>query len=220
MMACSRLSELQRRILALLSGLEARWTLVGGGALAGFHLAHRDTRDLDLFFRPMDGLGEIGDDAKSMLAGAGFGVVVITKTHDFVRLRVSSGSEAMDLDLVSEPAAPPLHPMEATVSGASIWIATRAELLASKLCTMMNRAEIRDLVDIRALLAAGEDLEAALRIAPSIDTGFSPPTLAWVVKDLDAGKIARAEGIPEDEAKKLASFKDRLVEILVSCSRP
>jgi hypothetical protein len=28
-----------------------RWTLSGGGALAGVHTQHRTTRDLDLFYR-------------------------------------------------------------------------------------------------------------------------------------------------------------------------
>jgi hypothetical protein len=31
------------------AGLQPPWTLTGGGALAGFHTKHRETRDLDLF---------------------------------------------------------------------------------------------------------------------------------------------------------------------------
>jgi hypothetical protein len=34
-------------VLAVLAPITPRWTLTGGGALAGFHLGHRTTRDLD-----------------------------------------------------------------------------------------------------------------------------------------------------------------------------
>jgi len=45
-----RLSSLQRRVLKLLAGLSPPWTLSGGGALVGFYVGHRETRDLDLFW--------------------------------------------------------------------------------------------------------------------------------------------------------------------------
>jgi hypothetical protein len=35
----------------LFAGIDPHWTLTGGGALAGVHLGHRETRDLDLFWR-------------------------------------------------------------------------------------------------------------------------------------------------------------------------
>ncbi len=219
-MAASRLTGLQTRILVLLSGVSPRWTLVGGGALAGFHLAHRETRDLDLFFRPLEGLGAIVDDARSILVGAGLEVAEIKRTRDFARLRVSSRGEVDIVDLVSEPAIPPLPPEEASIGDVKIRIATRLELLASKLCTLTNRAEVRDLVDVRALLEAGVGLDQALGLAPRIDSGFSPPTLAWVLRDLDAGKLALAGGAEPGEAAALSSFKERLVEMLLAASHP
>jgi hypothetical protein len=54
-----RLSPLQRRILKALAGLSPPWTLTGGGALVGFHLGHRETRDLDLFWRSRAELGQL-----------------------------------------------------------------------------------------------------------------------------------------------------------------
>lgn len=35
----SSLTPLQRRALVLVAGMDPAWTLTGGGALAGFHLA-------------------------------------------------------------------------------------------------------------------------------------------------------------------------------------
>jgi hypothetical protein len=50
MMSNSRLTPLQQKILVCPAQMDPPWTLVGGAALAGFHLHHRTTRDLDLFW--------------------------------------------------------------------------------------------------------------------------------------------------------------------------
>jgi len=44
----------------------------------------------------------------------------------------------------------------------------------SSASTLLERSEIRDLADVKALLDAGGDLDAALRDAPTKDAGFSP----------------------------------------------
>jgi hypothetical protein len=215
-----RLSEIQRRILIALSKLTPPWTLVGGAALVGFHLGHRTTRDLDLFFRPMSGLGELATEARSILENQGFDIAEVNKTHSFVRFRVSFRDEVTIVDLVSEPAEPPRPPEEAILGDVTVRVASRIELLATKLCTLLNRAEVRDLVDVRALLDLGMDLGEALSIAPRVDTGFSPLTLAWVLRDLDVRKLAEASGEAAGEAAELAEFKGRLVDDLVALSRP
>jgi hypothetical protein len=44
----SRLTRLQTEILAAFFRQESRFFLTGGGALAGYHLGHRETHDLAL----------------------------------------------------------------------------------------------------------------------------------------------------------------------------
>lgn len=55
----SRLSALQRHILRVLASMDPRWTLTGGGALAGLYLGHRETRDLDLFWHGLSALPDL-----------------------------------------------------------------------------------------------------------------------------------------------------------------
>ncbi len=43
------LDSFQRRVLEEFFERQSRFFLTGGGALAGFHLEHRRTKDLDLF---------------------------------------------------------------------------------------------------------------------------------------------------------------------------
>lgn len=68
------LQPIQRKVLVALAGLAPRWTLSGGGALAGFHLGHRLTRDVDLFFRGATTLDRAGDDAERELRARGLEV--------------------------------------------------------------------------------------------------------------------------------------------------
>lgn len=75
-MSGDKLSPLQWRILEVLAGLDPCWALTGGGALAGFHLKHRTTRDLDLFWRSRRDLGSSPRDAAEALASDGIRVDV------------------------------------------------------------------------------------------------------------------------------------------------
>ena len=72
-----RLTPLQRRVLAHLVSVPPRWTLTGGAALAGFHTRDRSTRDLDLFFRSCDALGDHPATIVGLLVGEGLHVDVL-----------------------------------------------------------------------------------------------------------------------------------------------
>lgn len=100
-MSGDKLSALQWRILERLSSLEPRWTLTGGGALAGFHLKHRTTRDLDLFWHGLNQLGSLPEEVRSNLVSEGLEVTPIQSGNTFSQLRVSDGAETCTIDLVA-----------------------------------------------------------------------------------------------------------------------
>jgi len=61
------------------------------------------------------------------------------------------------------------------------------EILANKLCLLLSRSEVRDLVDVRALELAGYRLEEALNAAALKDRGLTPAQLAWVLSQIELG---------------------------------
>jgi len=191
-MSGGRLSSLQRRVLKLLAGLSPPWTLSGGGALVGFHLGHRETRDLDLFWRNRGELGTITSEALGLLHAAGLKPRSIRTGPTFSQILVDDGAETCIVYLVAEPFPSIEEPVEADVDGAAIAVDSRHEILVNKLTTLLERSEIRDLADVQALLDAGGDLDAALDDAPSKDAGFSALTLAWVLKGYDPRHAASA----------------------------
>lgn len=203
----SRLTPLQERILDELAGMEPAWTLFGAGALIGFHLGHRTTRDLDLAFRPRLELAEIPREVEARLRRAGLEVHHVQTAVSFVRLRVQDERESIELDLVADPTTPVEPPAEPRPG---VRVDTARELLAQKLCALLSRTELRDLEDIGALLDAGGDLPQGLRDAVLRDAGFSPPTLAWLLAGFPLQRAAE-EG--RDQAR-LTAVRDRLLAAL------
>ncbi|MCU0242188.1 MAG: nucleotidyl transferase AbiEii/AbiGii toxin family protein [Vicinamibacteria bacterium] len=219
-MTPAKLTALQRRILRILAGLTPPPTLIGGAALIGFHLGHRKTRDVDLIWKGRPELGDLANDAMRALRSAGLSVGKLQEAPSFARFRIEDESDVCLVDLIADPAPPIMHPETVDLDNQSLLIETRAVALVSKLCALLGRSEIRDLIDIQALVGSGEDLQSAIAMAPMVDGGFSPLTLAWLLKDLNIGRLADAEDLDESRIRDLDSFRSRLIELLLTSSKP
>lgn len=179
----SRLSALQLEILSAFFAREGRFFLTGGAALAGFHLGHRETHDLDLFTVSdaiEDGqlvIAEIARQSKASLEP-------IQTAPGFRRFLLRRDNEALMIDLVREYVTQ-AFPEKPIING--IRVDPPQEILANKLCTLLSRSEIRDLVDVRALEEAGYSVDDALTAAEAKDSGLTPAQLAWVLSQIEFG---------------------------------
>jgi hypothetical protein len=219
-MSLNKLSAIQERVLVALAALRPQWTLTGGGALVGFYTKHRETRDLDLFFHHERGLGSIIVDATHALQAAGMSVTGLHTSATFAQLDVRSGAESVVVDLVADP-TPITEPAQPFVVGsATIMVETPHQLLVNKLCALLSRSELRDLVDVRALVEFGGDLIRALRDCPGQDAGFSPLTFAWGAQGLPVRRVAAAQGWRDEDIDALERFRDDLVSRAISEAQP
>ncbi len=219
-MADSRLTPLQQRVLRELAGNPSGWTLTGGGALAGFHTRHRTTRDLDLFWHGRSELGTLPADVKARLEAAGFTVATSRASPHFTRFLVQLGEDRVEVDLVADPVKSIEEPRECELDGRKFLVDTAHEILVNKLNTLIQRMELRDLVDVGALLAQGGDLDRALVEAPRKDAGFSALTLAWLLRELPIAAMVRAQDLPSAEADALIELRDRLVLRVTQMTTP
>jgi len=219
-MTPDKLTPLQQRIVRVLAALEPPWTLTGGGALAGVHLGHRTTRDLDLFWRERADLGSAPSDAQQLLRADGLDVAVLRTMPAFAELRVSDGQNVCIVDLVAEPFPPVEAAQRTRVGGVEVAVDSMHEILVAKLTALLGRTELRDLVDVQALLAAGTDLTRALRDAPKKDGGFSAMTLAWVLETFDPGPLARALGWTEAAIRDIELSRRELIARLTRAVAP
>ena len=108
----------------------------------------------------------------------------IQTAPDFRRVLVARRREAIIVDLIREYVFQ-IAPEKKEING--IRIDSPEEILATKLCALLSRSEIRDLVDVMVLEKAGLDLEVALEAAEKKDTGLSPAQLAWVLSGIEFG---------------------------------
>ena len=220
MVVASKLTPLQERILKVLAEADFGWRLVGGGALVGFYLGHRTTRDLDLFWSQRTELGDVPARVSSLLSREGLNVASVQTEPAFHRLRVTDEAEATVVDLVAEPTAAANPPRSFVLDGVQIAVEPVHDILVSKLCALLGRVEVRDVIDVRALLAAGGDLRQAVADAPARDGGFSALTLAWLLRGLDVPRLAGAVSLDDDTAATLAAFVAEFVQRLLELGRP
>lgn len=179
-MTSSKLTKLQNDLLSAFFARENNFFLSGGAALVGFHLRHRETHDLDFFTLENEiesGARLLAEIARKLKAE----IESIQTTPDFRRLLVKRGNEAVVVDLIREYAFQ-ISPDKPVING--IRVDPPEEILANKLCTLLSRSEIRDLVDVRELENAGFDLENALKAAGKKDSGLTPAVLAWVLNQI------------------------------------
>ncbi|MEP6862668.1 MAG: nucleotidyl transferase AbiEii/AbiGii toxin family protein [Deltaproteobacteria bacterium] len=205
----NRLTSFQREVLSAFFERERGYVLTGGAALAGFHLGHRPTDDLDLFTHDADaferGRFVVADVARAL----GSTVEVRQDAPGFKRLVLSRADEGLVIDLVKDPAPVTSEPI---VVG-QIAIDSPSEILANKLTAIVGRAEERDLVDLMFLERAGVSLDAALPVALAKDGGCTPATLAWLLSEVSIpdGAPLPADVGPAELRSYVAGLIDRLM---------
>ena len=188
--------------------------MTGGGALAGYHLGHRETHDLDLFtLSPAmeDGLRALRDAARAL----GASLEEVRSAPEFRRVVLSRGAESVVVDLVVEHAEQvrPEKPIHGTVR-----VDPAEEIFANKLCALLGRSEIRDLVDLRALEELGLSLLEALAAGRRKDGGLTPAQLAWVLSQITIGEGAALPG--GVEASALREYLSGLIDRLARMAHP
>jgi len=208
------LDKLQRDVLAAFFAREQGFFLTGGAALAGFHLHHRRTLDLDLFTaedRIDEGEAALLDAARDV----GAAVERLRTSVDFRRFLLRRRDESLVVDIARD-LAPQIEPEKSVIDG--IRVDGLREILANKLCTLLSRGELRDLVDVKALEEAGFSVEDNLGLAMKKDTGLTPGQLAWVLSQIEIGEDANPPG--DVSAVEIREYLQDLVERLSETAFP
>ncbi|MEA2239566.1 MAG: hypothetical protein QOC81_4290 [Thermoanaerobaculia bacterium] len=207
------LTQLQDQILRFFFDRRDEFFLTGGAALVGFHLHHRVTHDLDLFT-----VSEVLDEGERTLREIGENLDLqfetLRSSPDFRRFLLRDASEGVVIDLVRDVSPQLLD----KISVGRVVIDSAREILANKLCALLSRTEVRDLVDVARLEEAGYDPMAALDLASRKDGGLSAGQLAWILSSFP---------IPSDDTllhgmsqKELQDFRESLVNRLTVAAFP
>jgi hypothetical protein len=211
----SKLTALQGEVLRGFFERERGFFLTGGAALAGFHLGHRTTDDLDLFTRQEQAF-ERGRFVLADVATAIGGLLQIRQdAPGFQRLVMTRHDEGLVIDLVKDT-SPQLHIDK--LERDNIVIDPADEILANKLAAVVGRAEERDLIDVMFLERAGYSIEAGLSAALAKDGGCTPATLAWLLSEISIpdGVVLPAGVLPTE----LRAYVTELIARLLVLAAP
>jgi hypothetical protein len=148
----SKLSPLQHAFVDAFFSEPPSFFLTGGGALAGFHLGHRTTDDLDLFSPPVEAMELAVQRLRRAAAGIGATVEGVQEAPEFRRFAVHCGAETTLVDLVIDR-APQLVVNKELIG--RIRVDSPREIAANKIAALLGRTAPRDLVDLFALIDRG-----------------------------------------------------------------
>jgi hypothetical protein len=167
------LSGLQERVARLVASLnEAEgFALAGGAALVYTRVVDRVTRDLDFFGPSADDVDRLAPALEAALVAGGLHVRRERESRGFVRMTVSDGAEATEIDLAADAR---IRPTEQGPLGPML---AAEELGADKLLALFDRAQARDFVDVSALVERF-GLERLCQLAAEKDPGFSRTVLS------------------------------------------
>ena len=236
------LTRLQRSVLVeLVDG--PPFFLSGGAALAGVYLGHRQSHDLDLFVAHSGEVAALASQLERVARGKGWEIESLQSYPGFRRYRVRGEDESTLIDLVHETAAQVVKLADKPVHE-GVRVDALDDLVANKLCAILGRAEVKDLVDLFFLDASGVDVLSALEQArplrerkPRIpdesssrgrwrkasaapqDGGLDPATLGYVLQAMPTDPSSLLL-IREVDAATLAAFRDRLVARLLHTAWP
>jgi predicted nucleotidyltransferase component of viral defense system len=207
------LTDLQDQILRLFFDRRDEFFLTGGAALVGFHLHHRVTHDLD-FFTAAGAIDQGESTLREIAESLSLDMETLRRSPDFRRFLLQAPSEGIVVDLVNDASPQVLEKM----SFGRIVVDSPREILANKLCALLSRTEVRDLVDVARLAEAGFDPIAALKLAAQKDAGMTAGQLAWVLSSFPVHESNLSEyGMSR---KELEDFRESLVRKLTSAAFP
>lgn len=183
--------------------------LGGGAALAGAHLHHRLSADIDLFVHDRERHRELVALLPDIGRATKTPITVVRDAGGFVRAKIEPVGGSLELDVVYD-AVPDIEPPGAPVDG--IVIESFSDLRANKLTCILSRSEPRDLVDLLFLDRSGWAPEKDLGLAAQKDGGIDPGILAWLLSQFPCAPLPKML-LPLD-TDELRRFRDDLGERL------
>ncbi|WP_210210140.1 nucleotidyl transferase AbiEii/AbiGii toxin family protein [Rhodopseudomonas palustris] len=197
------LPEAQRQVWPLLGFTPALDFVLYGGTAVALHLGHRVSVDFD-FFRsePLD---------KPQLDTALSGLTDYEAVQDeknTLVIRAHSPAGAVKISFFGGLGFPRINPPLLTIDRVSL-VASREDLLATKLKAVLDRAEAKDYRDIAALLEAGVSLGRGLAGFSQI-FGRDP---ALPLRALGYFKDGDLQTLPDRDRNVLQTARDAVTEI-------
>jgi len=187
--------------------------LTGGTALSAFYLAHRDSKDLDLFsIEPFDTQQlelTIADIAQKM--NCEVVTKVKTTTYNEIYLENKRGGWTQRIDIVKEQ--PKRFGEIEVVEG--VRVDTLENIGSNKICAIFGRLEIKDYVDLYTIVTKTDfTFDQLFVLAQQKDLGLNEFTFASTIADVEQIELWPKILIDLDKVAMFAYYKNLVTELL------
>lgn len=212
------LTDIKRDFLNHFFDYDDRFFLTGGSALSIFYLDHRFSYDLDLFTPEKIDWHLLDNEIREISDKIGASQNVISSSLLHKRYQLKRKDECEIIDFVIEK-VPPLHNKN---TFGKIKVDTAEEIGVNKICTLVSRSEIKDIIDLYFLSRSNFDIVGHLNDSMKKDSGLNASTLSFILNGIKVKEIPEymIRNVTPDELnqfindlrKKLAevSFPDNL----------
>lgn len=187
--------------------------LTGGTALGVFYYDHRFSYDLDLFtLREIDWnfherlFVSVVEEIKARHES-------ITKAPFFHRYQLTRGKEKEIIDFVIEKV---FQVDKEKNTFDMIKVDTQLEIGVNKICTLLGRTEMKDIIDLYFLVKNGFDIRENIEKAKLKDGGVEPAIISYLLSQFKISKLPdyMIEKVSADELEKFISdLKKQMAEI-------
>lgn len=209
------LTPLQSSFLHEFFNHSREFYLTGGTALSAFYLEHRLSEDLDFFtnddaaFRHADSL--VSDVCTALRISASS----ITSTSYFKHFNVGEEDDFLTIHFSKDVS---YHVKFPTHLGIVI-VDSLEDIAANKICAVLGRTEMKDLIDLFFLDKAGHKVDHYFGYAEQKDGGLTHEALAYALSQFDVTEIPKFV-IKPLTIQELKNYLESLIEHHIYLSRP
>jgi hypothetical protein len=176
------LTPLKKDFLKEFFAIEDRFCLTGGAALGIFYIDHRVSYDLDFFTVNKDiDWKHVESNLHVVCRKIEAKIEPITKSPSFQRFQLTRNKEHEIIDFVIEWVEQ-INPQKNVIDG--IRVDTLEEIGINKICTLLGRTEIKDIIDLYFLSKNGFDIITHIDMAMKKDGGLDTATLSYIISEI------------------------------------
>ncbi len=209
------LTPLQNNFLQEFFNHTQEFYLTGGTALSAFYLEHRFSEDLDFFTNNEAAFRRAENVINDVCAALKIPTSSITITSYFKHFNVGEKDDFLTIHFskdVSYHVKPPNH-------FGNVIVDSLEDIMANKICAVLGRTEMKDLVDLFFLDQAGHKIDQYFSFAEQKDGGLTHDSLAYALSQFDVIEIPKFV-IKPLTIQELKNYLESLIEHHIHLSRP
>ncbi len=187
--------------------------LTGGTALSAFYLAHRDSKDLDLFsIEPFDSQQldlTIADIAEKLSCEVVTKVKSTTYNEIYLENKQSGWAQRIDIVIEQTKRFGEIEVVE------GVRVDTLENIGSNKICAIFGRLEIKDYIDLYTIVTKTDfTFDQLFELAKQKDLGLNEFTFASTISDIGQIELWPKILIDLDKSAMFTYYKNLVTELL------